>query len=98
MKKTAEEWHASVERLRTTTDMHSDFLHVPMAIADVQALLALHDEAVRVLTSIRRRAKTPVQGRWVDDVFHPQLSARDRQEIRAEAEAADAFLAKVGDK
>jgi hypothetical protein len=61
-------------------------------------LLALHDEAVQVIRAIRKRAKTPVSGRWIENTFIPQRSGAEGQAINAEAAAADAFLAKAGGK
>jgi hypothetical protein len=39
----------AVERLRETVSQHSDFIHIPVRVEDIAELLALHDEAVRVL-------------------------------------------------
>lgn len=60
------------------------------------AARAERDEALDALAAIRKRAKAYKPGRWVDGVFHPQLSDADVRDAKAETDAADAVLAKAG--
>ncbi len=42
----------AIARLRATATMHSDFLHIPVSVDDLRALLDAHTEALDALADV----------------------------------------------
>jgi len=44
----------AIARLRATATMHSDFLHIPVSVDDLRALLDAHTEALDALEGVHK--------------------------------------------
>ena len=75
----------SIARLRATATMHSDFLHIPVSVDDLRALLDAHTEALDALEKLQAAQK---------HVLEVMCAGEDA--YMAACDGAESILAKAG--